>query len=251
MRPVNKGVAPYSSIKKYGEALPYLEKSLGEYCSYCEFNISHMGEVEHVTSKSKGGDRLNWSNLLLSCKYCNTRKGSHTTSSNIEDYMWPDEMNTAIAFVYDNGIPAVNSSVLMKLDSTGGVLKKAEALFHLVKLDNNSHLSKDKRFQKRMEVFTQAEEHLKTWIRLKNEVGQKGKEDLCKKMLEVIKANTVELAKASGFFSIWMTVFHDEPEILLALIDAFPGTNKQCYDEVGHPKESDVSDKFQTLREST
>lgn len=163
MRPVNKGISPYVSIKNYGEALPDLEKRLGEYCSYCEFNISHMGEVEHVTSKSKGGNRLNWSNLLLSCKYCNTRKGNHTTSSNIEDYMWPDEMNTAIAFVYDNGIPAVNSSVLMKLDSTGNVLKKAEALFHLVKLDNNSHLSKDKRFQKRMEVFEQAKVYLEKW----------------------------------------------------------------------------------------
>lgn len=52
MRPVNKGKSPYQKINDYSEALPYLEKRLGGYCSYCEFPIKHVPEVEHIASKA-------------------------------------------------------------------------------------------------------------------------------------------------------------------------------------------------------
>ena len=109
MRPVDKGDSPYEKIDKYQDALPYLEEKIGLYCSYCEMPIKHVPEVEHVVSKSKGGDLTAWENLNLGCKYCNSRKS----------------------------------------------------------------------------------------------------------------------------FSVWMTVFSDEPQILLALIDRFPGTRRECYDEQG------------------
>ena len=44
-------------------------------------------------------------------------------------------------------------------------------------------------------------------------------------------------ALGDGFFSIWMEVFCDDPEIRLALIEAFPGTNLNYYDEKGCVKE--------------
>ena len=91
MRPVNKGSSPYKTISKYADALPFLEKTLGLYCSYCEFPITHLPEVEHVSAKSKGGDLTNWDNLLLGCKYCNTRKGDKVTPDNQSEYLWPDE----------------------------------------------------------------------------------------------------------------------------------------------------------------
>ena len=74
MRPINKGESPYKKINEYKDALPYLERRIGMYCSYCEFSIPHVPEVEHVVSKSKGGDLTDWNNLNLGCKYCNTRK---------------------------------------------------------------------------------------------------------------------------------------------------------------------------------
>lgn len=43
-------------------------------------------------------------------------------------------------------------------------------------------------------------------------------------------------ALGDGFYSVWMTVFANEPQILLALIDGFVGTNKNCYDEEGNVK---------------
>ena len=78
MRPVNKGDSPYQKIKSYGDALPYLEKRLGIYCSFCEMRINHVPEVEHVASKTRGGDLTAWNNLLLGCKYCNSRKSNKT-----------------------------------------------------------------------------------------------------------------------------------------------------------------------------
>lgn len=78
MRPINKGESPYKKINEYKDALPYLERRIGMYCSYCEFPIPHVPEVEHVVSKSKGGDLTDWNNLNLGCKYCNTRKKAQT-----------------------------------------------------------------------------------------------------------------------------------------------------------------------------
>ncbi len=101
MRPINKGTSPYREISNYSEALPYLERRIGVYCSYCEFRIDHVPEVEHISSKSKGGDRTDWNNLLLACKYCNSRKSKKTSADDIEEYLWPDTDNTAIAFSYE------------------------------------------------------------------------------------------------------------------------------------------------------
>ena len=38
-----------------------------------------------------------------------------------------------------------------------------------------------------------------------------------------MKNQIIMTALGDGFFSIWMEVFCDEPEIRLALIEAFPG----------------------------
>ena len=81
MRPVDKGNAPRTDYKKYQDAESDLEKRLGPYCSFCEMCINHVPEVEHLEAKSEGGKELDWENLLLSCKYCNTRKGVPYTMS--------------------------------------------------------------------------------------------------------------------------------------------------------------------------
>ena len=136
MRPVNKGTSPYTSIQEYRDALPYLESRIGIYCSYCGAIIDHAPEIEHVVSKSKGGDKTEWKNLLLACKYCNTRKSNKTTSENKNDYLWPDENNTELAYTYAGGIPRVNSPILLELDPSGNIAQKAEKLFELVELGN-------------------------------------------------------------------------------------------------------------------
>lgn len=228
MRPINKGPSPYERISDYSEALPYLEQRIGVYCSYCEFRIDHVPEVEHVSSKSRGGDRTAWDNLLLACKYCNSRKSKITSPGDKEEYLWPDTDNTAIAFSYENGIPRINREAALQIDPSGKFLAKAEKLFNLVKLDNRpTPREKDRRFNRRNEVYRMARDSLKVW-----EATPDKENVLAINYLQ----QTIELAKQVGFFSIWMMVFHDYPTVLQALLLAFPGTERTYFDEIGHPK---------------
>ena len=43
-----------------------------------------------------------------------------------------------------------------------------------------------------------------------------------------------KIAPDTGFFSVWMTVFHEHPEMLKRFIQAFPGTDPNCFDDEGH-----------------
>lgn len=227
MRPVNKGESPYQAIKNYSEALPYLENKLGMYCSYCENPITHVPEVEHIAAKSKGGDLTDWGNLLLGCKYCNTRKGTRVTPANVDDYLWPDSDNTALAYTYEGGIPKVNEAVLNQVDPTGVRLIKAKNLFALVNLGLIPPPSvKDRRFHQRNKAYELAIEALGCW-----QVAKKWSSE----GMDAMKLQIVQNARGQGFFSVWMTVFSDETEMLRALIDAFPGTNPVYFDETYHP----------------
>jgi hypothetical protein len=40
-------------------------------------------------------------------------------------------------------------------------------------------------------------------------------------------------AQGRGFFSVWMTVFKNDPDMLNRLINAFPGTSGDCFDHEG------------------
>ena len=90
MRPVDKGKKPEINFKRYQDAKPYLEERIGPYCSFCEMSIRHVPEIEHKEAKSQGGDILLWENFLLSCKYCNTRKGVIVKKGDLHQYLWPD-----------------------------------------------------------------------------------------------------------------------------------------------------------------
>ncbi|WP_455721994.1 HNH endonuclease [Agathobacter sp.] len=225
MRPVDKGESPYETIKEYEEALPYLEEKLGLYCSYCEMPIKHAPEVEHIVSKSRGGDLTDWSNLILGCKYCNSRKLAATTPHNKNDYLWPDDDNTAIAYLYTNGFPMVNKDILNELDPTELHFKKAQNTYDMIKLGNvPQKRDKDKRFPQRNMAYHKALISLKNWQNTK---------DAPETYQNDMKEQIIMTATAEGFFSVWMTVFYDEPEILNALIASFPGTKRSCYDESG------------------
>lgn len=132
MRAIDKGGSPYKEIDEYQDAIPYLEKKIGLYCSYCEMSIKHVPEVEHKISRKNGGDWTAWSNLLLGCKYCNTRKAAKITPQNVGEYLWPDSDNTAVAFSYTNGIPKVNEDILSALDPTGICCEKAKNTYEMV-----------------------------------------------------------------------------------------------------------------------
>ena len=106
MRSVQRGPRPTGndgsriSFQKYGQAKgplrEHLIERIGEYCSYCE----RCGDlhVEHVIPKSKAKNlETEWSNLLLGCVNCNSRKSNKNDSR--DGYLWPDRDDTFNAFV--------------------------------------------------------------------------------------------------------------------------------------------------------
>lgn len=216
MRPIDKGKAPDVIFKKYQEAQPYLEERIGAYCSFCELPIIHVPEIEHKEAKSKGGDELQWENLLLSCKYCNTRKSTIVKQGEKQKYLWSDEDDTFHPFSYEKDIPSLNMEYLNEQDIE--VKEKAKNLFQLIKLDNFPLLPKDKdrRYRQRNEARNCALESKAGWEKVKNTENR----DIYLQQMKM-------LAKATGFFSTWMSVFKEETEIRNVLIETFKGTKEK------------------------
>lgn len=239
MRPIDKGATPYKTIGKYQEAGPYLEDRIGAYCSFCEMRVNNALAVEHKESKKSGGALTDWDNLLLSCTYCNSRKLEKVKKGEMGKWIWPDLHNTFLAFSYENALPRVNKEYLQSVSAE--VLQKAEAVLEGLELDycpnsGNRNRGKekyrDKRWNKRFETLSVAEEARASWDKHKNTEFRS--EQLI---------NIVNQAKGYGFFSVWMMIFDGETEVRNALIRAFPGTDMSCFDEKTAPvrrKESEL-----------
>lgn len=124
----------------------------------------------------------------------------------------------------------VNKNILNKLDPSGSYYEKAKNTYEMVDLGNEPSLkkgNKDRRFLNRNTAYHKALNSLENWKHIK-ESPELFKNDMIKQILMT--------ATAEGFFSVWMTVFSDEPQILLALIEDFSGTNKLYYDSNGKIK---------------
>ena len=220
MRPVNKGKAPEKVYKDYRDAEPDLEERIGAYCSFCEMPIKHVPEVEHKEAKAKGGAKLEWENLLLSCKYCNTRKGTQVGKGDKGKYLWPDEDDTFHAYRYDRDLPRLNESFLKKQGER--MRKKADNTYQLFKLNNMPITPKDKdrRYMLRNEARNYATQ------------SKRGLEKVRTPLERTMYINAMKnLALESGFFSVWMEVFHEDEEIKQILIETFKGTKEEyCKD---------------------
>ncbi len=219
MRPIERGDTPQDKngnpkvFADHANARPDLIDRLGEYCSYCEVHLDTSLAVEHVKPKSlHPGLALKWYNFLLSCTNCNSIKLN--TDVNLDDYYWPDRDNTARAIKYlPGGLVQANSEVLGAPEQ-----KKAERTIKLTGLDRkptNNPTASDRRWNNRREAWGIATRSLQRLI--KND---------CLAMREQI----AEHAQAKGFWSVWMTVFQDDADMLNRFIEAFPGTCRACFD---------------------
>lgn len=246
MRPVKRGEIPKNSdeksiyFKKHGDAKPELmDRRIGRYCSYCEIPLSPDSAVaiEHMLPKDFFPDEtLDWENFLLSCTSCNSNKKwvmeskwktewqylpnlHNRISAKIaarSQYYWADRDNTFRAIEYlDDGRTQVHSALTEPEEQL-----TASATIDLVKLgrinrEDNPRKNLDERYLKRLAVWNVAKESL---------------QDLVKDPSETVKKYIVETAKGKGFFSVWMTVFKDDPDMLRLFIEAFPGTCQDCFD---------------------
>ena len=224
---MKRGASPITDdFADYANAKPYLISRLGSYCSYCERKINTQLAVEHIQPKAllayahKIGE---WGNFLLACVNCNSTKKDKNVI--LADVFMPDRDNTFIAFQY-----TPDGKVEPALEIDERFAKIAEHTLALTGLDKaiyevfdeNDKLIAIDRVSQRMEVWLIAED-------AKNDVNANPTN-------QAVRKGAVRTALASGFFSIWMTVFHDDADMLNRLIDAFPGTRGNgCFNAMGKP----------------
>lgn len=220
MRPVERGLAP-RTYTRYVDAIADLEVRLGIYCSYCERRLPTNLAVEHVIPKVLDPElKTEWTNFLLGCVNCNSAKGAKPVD--LEDFLWPDRDNTFLAFEYTKG-----GFVQLADDLNETQQAKAQALLSLAGLQRHQARGwdrpalKDKRWQHREEIWTVAEKCREDYETLAQ--------------VDAAKDLVLEVAQSYGFFSIWMTIFEDYPDIKQKLIQRFPGTSPSCFDPDGKP----------------
>ena len=219
MRPVNKGDHPQENGKKivfkeYSDARPFLIDRLGDYCSYCEMQLDAGLAVEHVKPKSLHPDlELEWSNFLLACPNCNPTKNAKDVV--LQNYFWPDVDNTSRAFVYDESGIVRASDKLTRHEFT-----IAEATIKLTGLhkDALNSSNSDRRWMKRRNTWRKA-------THSKERLQRNDSEELREQIVETVH----------GYWSIWMTVFKDDKDMLQRFITSFPGTCVECFDDNGSP----------------
>lgn len=225
MRPVDRGAFPKNDdgteikYKGYPQARSELIKRLGEFCSYCEMHLDASLAVEHVQPKKPPGatvamaDReLDWDNFLLACTNCNSTKGN--TDVVIDYYYWPDRDNTfrVLQYFY-GGIIEPADDLLPEEKERGWVTIK---LTGLDKHPLNDPEASDRRWKNRRE----------TW-----DIAVRSKTYLLRCNFPEMREQIVLTATGHAYWSIWMTVFQDDPDMLRRFIDAFPGTCRECFDE--------------------
>jgi len=224
MRPVDRGDAPpdaegiAATFERPEDMKPHLEARLGPYCSYCERRVSVSLAVEHKQPKgSWPGGTLDWGNVLLGCANCNSSRPKHPI--NLDDYYWPDRDNTARAFAY-----VADGSIAIHPQLSADQAARAQSTLELTGLDRrpgHARLSPlDKRWLDRFEVRRIAEGSL---------------EDVRRHATEEQRRKVVRQALFCGLWSVWMTVFRDDRDMLRRLIEAFPGIAKDCFDEQCRP----------------
>jgi len=222
MRPVIRGDHPVKDdgtavvFKAYAEARSELIKRIGECCSFCEMHLDSSLAVEHVQPKKPPGattndvDReLRWDNFLLACTNCNSTKSN--TDVVLDDYLWPDKDNTFLAITYKPG---------GLVEATAGISEKqAQNLIELVglhKVPTDSEQSKeasDRRWNNRREAW---------------DIATMSKENLAQLDNPIMRKQIV--MQIQGYWSIWMTIFKDDPDMIERIIDRVAGTAKHCFD---------------------
>lgn len=220
MRSIDKGPAPQPDYNPYQTAKRDLVTAIGDYCSYCERKIEHMGAVEHVQPKSKvPALATKWDNFLLGCVNCNSTKSYKVIDdTNMTDYVFPDKDDTFALVEYDSVTclprPAAGLSVEMAA--------KVDNLITLVGLDKpQAHVGtqeymkmSDVRAEKRLLASQQAEQYKQLYL----SVGPEQK--------EITLSLIMDIVKGIGFWSQWMRVMKDVPELADALWNVLPGTKR-------------------------
>ena len=222
MRPVRRGPSPQpDDFEHYQDAKPHLVARIGRYCSYCERPILTQLAVEHIQPKGLpqyAHLERRWDNLLLGCVNCNACKSDKEVL--LENLLLPDRDNTFAAFDYQ-----ADGTVRPSSSSGHSVRQMGANTLALVGLDRRSLPIHDE--NGKMVAFDRVAQRMETWS-----IAQEAQREVAKNPgNEDLRRMTILLALSKGFFSIWMTVFQEDTDMRMRLLDAFPGTRDSgCFD---------------------
>jgi len=226
MRPVRRGDSPQAGdFDNYRKAFSFLVSRLGGYCSYCERKIVTQLAVEHIQPKGLAAYAPlegRWHNFLLGCVNCNSTKGDKDVD--LAKVLLPDRDNTFVAFDY-----TADGKVCASSTPGPAVEAKAKRTLGLVGLDKKISQVVDE--NGKVVAIDRVSQRMQAWM-----LAQVAKDEVDSSPgNEAVRRLTVELAKASGFFSIWMTVFALDAEMRKRLVAAFDGTGQSgCFDPLNH-----------------
>lgn len=234
MRPVLRRNSPIAAdFASYRDAFDHLllRISTGEwqgikiaqYCSYCERPISTSLAVEHIEPKNglhaKPMLEGRWTNFLLSCVNCNSKKS--TKRVDFSQLFFPDRDNTFLAFEY-----LENGRIQPEQSLNNNLMQIAKRTIDLFGLDDAiaadvDGVAKDRRTQ-RLNAWLFALDSLRDF---NSAPGN-----------EAVRNSIVKGMLANGFFSIWMKVFKNHPDIRNLFIDSISGTRESgCFDMGANP----------------
>jgi uncharacterized protein (TIGR02646 family) len=224
MRPIRRGVSPFpADLDNYEDAKPNLAARIGRYCSYCERPVNTVLAVEHIQPKNLEAYKHligRWENFLLACVNCNScKKDGDIVLANV---LLPDRDNTFAAFSY-----SADGSVTPAPHLGAGIEGKASKTLEVTGLDKKICTTQDE--NGKQVALDRVSQRMEAWA-----IAEEGRTDVLTDPANVaIRRSLINLAIATGFFSIWMTVLAAEPDIRNCLIDAFPGTRGSgCFDQI-------------------
>ncbi len=214
MRPVAKGAWPVKANPPGGlqcfadwtNAIEPLRSATGPYCHLCEMRVNNHLSIEHIKSRNQFPSLSgSWTNFLLSCGYCNSRKRKTPVEAPYrKKYVWPHLHNTLIAFDVPLGgtdLGTVQPSQTATADAD--LLARARRLIDLYRLDQpwTQQGHADMRYIERVQAIDKAARRRREY-----EDGKATPDAI------------VDMAETTGFFSVWLKVFVDVPAVALRLI---------------------------------
>ncbi len=136
----------------------------------------------------------------------------------ITDYYWPDQDNTARAFIYEEG-----GTIVVNPGLSAEQQARAKRMIDLVGLDKNpgnDPAASDRRWTNRLEAWGMA---------------KRARQHVQKFPVPEMRDQVVDTALAKGFRSIWMTVFQDDPIMRVSFINSFKGTSATSFGPGANP----------------
>lgn len=225
MRPICRGASPQAvDYDDYAQSKPDLVSRLGPYCSFCERRVATNLAVEHVQPKALPAYAQLvgcWRNFLLACVNCNSSKG--TKDVIFANILLPDRDNTYHALLYlpDGTIGPSAAAVAAGL---GPMVDSTLALTGLDKAALNSPDVNGKQV-----ALDRVRQRMEAWLVAADSLA----EITTNPATAALRKAVIKIATATGFFSIWMTVFQGDQDMLNRLVDAFGGTQASgCFNPV-------------------